>query len=488
MGQIPGKMLRDGTVDTLQLATGAVTEAKIGTGAVTETKIGTGAVTEAKIGNDQVTEAKINTGAVTEGKIGTGAVTNGKLGSEAVTPSKMDLTSQTYDFSSATLRAATPSNDSDVATKAYADSVAQGLDVKDSCRAIASSNITLSGEQTIDGVSVVDGDRVLCVGQSTASQNGIWVASTGAWARPTDFAAGSSAAGAFTFIEEGTSNADSGWVCTSDSPYDIVDTNDLAFSQFSGAGQVEAGAGLDKSGNTLFITELADSAIDVQTTGVKVNPDGSTLNITAGTPGTLKVADGGIGSTQLAGTSVIAAKLGNDVAGDGLKGGNGSALAVDVSDFAGTGLEDDGSENLRLAAQGNGISGGGGSTLSVDPHDDSSVFVGTSGVAAATPVKTAKALTAEVTSSDGDLACNTAIGTTPKGFKYVQVMVNGVQQVLGDSVKTTDCYFSGDGGANARQIANITLSDKLYWNGSVAGYELDANDVIDFNFVSTPAA
>ena len=111
-----------------------------------------------------------------------------------------------------------------------------GLDVKDSCRVSTTANITLSGTQTIDGVSVVANNRVLVKDQSTASQNGIYVCSSDPWLRSTDLNTGFNAANIFTFIEEGSSNADKGFVCTANSDSDKVGTNNLAFSQFTGGG------------------------------------------------------------------------------------------------------------------------------------------------------------------------------------------------------------------------------------------------------------
>ena len=175
---------------------------------------------------------------------------------------------------------ATPTADGDAATKAYVDATKQGLDVKESVRAATTGNITLSAAQTIDGVAVVAGERVLVKDQSTASGNGIYVVAAGAWSRATD--ADTSAkvtAGMFTFVAEGTVNADSGWVLTTN---DVItlNTTSLTFTQFSGAGQIVAGSGLTKTGNTLDVG-TANAA------RIVVNADSIDL-ATAGTAGTYK--------------------------------------------------------------------------------------------------------------------------------------------------------------------------------------------------------
>lgn len=169
-----------------------------------------------------------------------------------------------------------PTNATDVVNKAYADALVQGLDIKQSVRAIATTNVaSLSGPQTIDTVSLVAGDRVLLISQTTTTQDGIYVVAAGAWTRATDFAIGSTVAGAFMFVEEGT-NADTGWVCTNNKGSDIVGTNDLTFTQFSGAGSIVAGFGLTKTGNTIDVV-AADNSIDVQadSIAVKLNTTGA---------------------------------------------------------------------------------------------------------------------------------------------------------------------------------------------------------------------
>lgn len=148
---------------------------------------------------------------------------------------------------------ATPTSDTDAATKAYVDAARSGLDVKQSVRVATVSNITLSGAQTIDGVSAIAGDRVLVKNQTTGSQNGIYVVAAGSWSRATDADTDAEVtAGMFTFVTEGTVNADTGWVLTTNDSI-TVDTTSLAFAQFSGAGQITAGDGLTKTGSTIDV-------------------------------------------------------------------------------------------------------------------------------------------------------------------------------------------------------------------------------------------
>ncbi len=169
---------------------------------------------------------------------------------------------------------ANPSSDNDAANKTYVDSIAQGLSLKDSVRVGTTANITLSGEQTIDGVSVVAGNRVLVKNQSTASQNGIYTAASGAWSRSTDADESSEVtAGMFTFITEGSTNANSGWVLTTTGTITLGSTS-LSFTQFSGAGSIIAGTGMTKSGNTLDVAGTTDritanaDSIDIASTYV----------------------------------------------------------------------------------------------------------------------------------------------------------------------------------------------------------------------------
>jgi len=166
-----------------------------------------------------------------------------------------------------------PSQGAHAAPKSYVDSVAQGLDVKASVKCATTANITLSGAQTIDGVSVVADDRVLVKNQSTASQNGIYVAAGGAWSRAADQDAWTEVPGAFVFVEEGTTLADTGWVCTADQG-GTIGTTAMTWSQFAGVGQYTAdGQGLELSG-TQFALELDGTTLSKSASGLKVNPSG----------------------------------------------------------------------------------------------------------------------------------------------------------------------------------------------------------------------
>ena len=213
--------------------------------------------------------------------------------------------SLTYNSVSGVLTA----NTSTLATRAYVDSTAQGLDVKASVRVATTANITLSGEQTIDGVSVVAGNRVLVKNQSTASENGIYVASASGWSRADDANTSDDVtAGMFTFVSEGTVNADSGWVLATNDTI-TLGTTGLTFTQFSGAGQVTAGAGLTKNGNTLDVVGTADRiTVNADSIDISSTYAGQTSIVTLGTVttgtwqgNTIGVLYGGTGATTAAG-------------------------------------------------------------------------------------------------------------------------------------------------------------------------------------------
>ena len=152
----------------------------------------------------------------------------------------------------------TPTDSTDAATKGYVDTAVVGIDWKASVRAATTSDITLSSDlengDVVDGVTLATGDRVLVKNQSTGSQNGIYVVkASGAPDRSTDADSGTEVTANFAvFVEEGTVNADSGFTLTNNGAI-TIGTTALVFTQFTGLGQVTAGDGLTKTGNTLNV-------------------------------------------------------------------------------------------------------------------------------------------------------------------------------------------------------------------------------------------
>jgi hypothetical protein len=211
----------------------------------------------------------------------------------------------------------TPTDDAHAATKGYVDAARSGLDVKASVRVATTAPLTLASDlengDEVDGVTLATGDRVLVKNQSSGAENGIYVVqASGAAVRATD--ADSSAevtAGMFTFVAEGSVNADSGWVLSTNDTI-TLDTTALDFVQFSGAGQVTAGAGLTKTGNTIDVIGTADritvnsDSVDIASTYAGQNTittlgtvttgtwDATTVAVTAGGTGVESFTDNGI--------------------------------------------------------------------------------------------------------------------------------------------------------------------------------------------------
>lgn len=196
-----------------------------------------------------------------------------------------------------------------LATKQYVDAVAQGLDPKASCVAATTANITLSGTQTIDGVALIAGDRCLVKDQTLNQDNGIYLVAAGAWTRATDMDIWAEVPGAFTFIEQGTIYADTGWVCTSNAG-GTLGTTPITWVQFAGVGSYTAGTGLTLTGTQFSITNTAVTAASY----------GSATQV-----GTFTV--NAQGQLTLAGNTTVTPAVGSIT---GLGAGVATALAVNV--------------------------------------------------------------------------------------------------------------------------------------------------------------
>jgi uncharacterized protein YjbI with pentapeptide repeats len=308
--------LADSAVTTAKIADLNVTTGKLADSAVTTAKITDANVTAGKLAADSVETAKIVNGAVTSDKIADGTIVNGDISaSAAIDQSKISgLTTSLGEklaLAGGTMTGAiamgtnkitglgTPTDGTDAATKNYVDSAAQGIDWKASVRAATTAAVTLASDlengDTLDGVTLATGDRVLVKNQSTGSENGIYVVkASGAPDRSTDADAGSELTSNFAvFVEEGTVNADQGYTLTNNGSI-TIGTTALTFTQFTGLGQIVAGTGLDKTGNTLDIDSTVVTLTGTQTLTNKTLTAPTLTTPDLGTPsaGTLTNATG----------------------------------------------------------------------------------------------------------------------------------------------------------------------------------------------------
>ena len=264
----------------------------------------------------------------------------------------------TVDVSSAKITSvATPSADTDAATKGYVDGVVNGLDVKKSVDFASTANVagtynngagtitaSSNGALSMDGGSPSNGQRVLLKDQSSNVQNGIYVVTNSGGAgsqyvltRAADADAASEiTGGAFFFVEQGSANADNGYVTTHNGT-PTLGTDAITFEQFSGAGQISAGSALTKSGNTLNVA-VDDSSIEINSDALRVKASGITnamlagsIDLTAKVTGALPVGNGGTGLSSIAKGSVLVANSANTLSALDGGGSNDSFLAYTAS-------------------------------------------------------------------------------------------------------------------------------------------------------------
>ena len=211
-------------------------------------------------------------------------------------------------FTTATVSTA-PVNGTDVVNKTYLEYFAAGISWKQPVLCATTANITLSGLQTLDGIMVVAGDRVLVKNQSTQSQNGIYLASATTWTRSADADVWTDLISALVFVESGSTLAGSAWYCPAQ-PGGTINVTAVTWSNFSVAATYTAGTGLT----------LASYQFSITNTGVTAGAYGSaskTLTATVNAQGQLTVlaaTDIAIANTQVSGLGTMSTQNASSVA------------------------------------------------------------------------------------------------------------------------------------------------------------------------------
>ena len=227
---------RGGAAATPPATTGALGTIQLAgdlAGTATSPQIAAGVVTDAEVAAANKDGAA---GTVGMRSLGTGAAQAmpGNRTLDAITAPAADLSLNSKKI----IGLADPIAATDAANKQYVDNLASGLAPKDSVRAASTGNLTLSAPQTVDGIALIAGDRVLVKDQTTPAANGIYLVAAGAWTRTTDADTWAELPGAFTFVEQGTVNAETGWVCSADQG-GTLNTTAVTFVLFTSAGTAE---------------------------------------------------------------------------------------------------------------------------------------------------------------------------------------------------------------------------------------------------------
>jgi hypothetical protein len=353
----------------------------------------------------------------------------------------------------------TPTDDAHAATKGYVDAARAGLDVKQSVRAATTGAINLAGDlengDVIDGVTLAAGDRVLVKHQGTASENGIYVVqASDAAVRATDFdGTGEVSGGAFTFVEEGTTHADSGWVVSSNGAI-TVGTDAINWVQFSGAGQIAAGDGLTKTGNTINVVGTADritanaDSVDIASTYAGQSSITTLGTITTGTwdATTVAVTAGGTGVESFTDNGIVY--------------GNGTS-ALDVT-AAGT-------QHQVLLAGASGVPGFGAVDLSQSAAVTNDLPVTHGGTGAST---------------ESDARTNLAAGGTQGSGVSTPALARKVSKVVGNGVDTS---FTLVHAFNTREVL-IQVYDSSSYDTVIADTIRTDTDTVTVQFSAAPSS
>ena len=425
------------------------------------------------------------------GKIEDSGIDTLQLATDAVTPAKIDK-AQTYDFSAGDVQVKDiPTGDSSTVNKKYVDDQLNGLHPKQTCALATAATLpsytmggpagvgrTLTIDATgvfpVDGVNVLLNDRVIVKNENGAQgsegahvDHGIYKCTTegevgvqAVLTRAEDFdgsPGGEVEHGDYAWVATGTANADSQWTLITPDVI-TVDTTAIQFTQTSGAGQIDAGDGLTKSGNILNVGEKDGTGAGAQGGAIKANADDIEVVVDDSSIEITDVLDDP-GVVQVKAAGITESHLNTSVAGNGISGGGGSKLTV-VPDATG-------SANVAKAinVDANGVG--------VKIDNDTVKANGSDQLKAATPTVGDKDLPVSTTAGDNQ-PTGVTISKTPAGDRAVNVFVNGIKVELGGDL-TKHCFFADPGTPTVPvAISAIKANDVLRWMGVVAGYDLNA--------------
>lgn len=336
-------------------------------------------------------------------------------------------------FTTATVSTA-PVSGNDVVNKTYLDYYAAGISWKQPVVCGTTTNITLSGLQTLDGVTVVAGDRVLVKSQSTTSQNGIYLASASAWTRSTDADTWNELISALVFVESGSTLAGSAWYCTIQ-PGGTIGTTPITWSNFSVAATYAAGTGLT----------LTDYVFSITNTGVTAAAYGSaskTLTATVNAQGQLTVlaaTDIAISNTQVSGLGTMSTQNASSVA---ITGGtiNGATIGgTTAGAITGTTI----TANTQFTGAGTGLTGT-ASSLSIGGNAATATLATTAtniagGASGSIPYQTASGATSLLAAGTDGYVLRLASGVPAWSADYTGTVtsVSGTGTVSGITLSGT---------------------------------------------------
>jgi len=540
-GTVTGGTVTDGT---LSINSGAITGATSGsfsttltaTGNVTGGNVNTAGIVAATgnvSGGNLTTGGDIDASGDISGLTITSATFQGATPTIQSTGTDADITlnpngTGSVDVSNAKITSlAEPTADSDAATKGYVDAVAEGLDPKGSVVASTTGALpantydngssgvgaTLTGNANgalaaQDGVTLTTNDRLLVKDESAQANNGIYVLTTvGDGSNPyvltratdMDGSPTSEIPGAFTFVEEGTVNADAGFVCTTNAPV-TMGTTAIVWAQFSGAGSIVAGDGLTKTGNELSVNvDGVTTAISADAVVVKASANLTTPNIGVANGDSLTVTGNVDGvSSNMSGVVVVTGNVsgGNLISGASITDGTYNStdgVFTGVVSIDASGNIDSGNVNTTLVdattltASGT-VTGG---TLTDGTLSSTSGTI-TGGVAA-----TFSGQIEGGTVTDGTLSINSGAvtgGTTASFSGNVsggnlttagQVAADNVAATNGITAGTTIVATGNVSGGNVTTAGQVAADNADITNGITAGTTITATGNVSGGNVTT---